>query len=180
MSAVAGTPPPRRRPNGLTRRVRRWLSSPPGADATTAWLLVAGLFAIPAFLATWATLSGLQPGDASRDWPTTYGTVLPMESDDGEESFRVAYTVDGVLHETDRARFGPISDREERSLPRKYPPGSRVLVYYDLESGRAVLEPGRPSFLSLTTRWLLVAVPAAFGTIQVVRRVRAGAFSPED
>lgn len=104
---------------------------------------------------------------ASRDWPSTAGTVeaadVTMRSEGNENKrfgaqVRYRYEVAGRAYTGERVSFesglSPVRGLAEAAVAR-YAPGSTVRVFYDpARPDRAVLEPGGSSI----TSWLIGAV----------------------
>lgn len=121
---------------------------------------------------------------ASRDWPSTSGTIesaaVAMRSEGNERKqfaarIRYAYAVDGRSFSGERVSFesGPSANRGlAEAIVARYAPGSNVRVFYDpLQPERAVLEPGG----SPVVPWLLGAggvVLAAAGVLGLLRQLR--------
>ena len=158
-----------------TNRMRRWWASPPGVAATVLPLALLGFVSLAAVMLTWETIRAIRPGLQSRDWPYTFGTVLDSRQVGDDARLLVAYSIDGMPGETRQVRFGPIWDDD--AVLDKYRSGQRVLVYYDLDSARVVLEPGPPGLTPMLVMWGVAAVPGAFAGVQLVRLCRAGGFA---
>jgi hypothetical protein len=149
----------------------RWLASPPSEGWLILWVAAAALLTVIAAVVTWQTVRAIEPGQESRRWPTTTGTVLESKTDWADPYVRYTYLVDGVPHESHRVLFGPTFDDEE--IASKYHLGDRVLVYYDADSGRAVLEPGPPAASVMAFMWGWAALAWLPAALQLVRLSRS-------
>lgn len=132
---------------------------------------------------------------ASTDWPTAGGTVIgadlqaaaPAGRTPGEELPRRAawralvryqYSVEGTRHTGVRvslASAAPATRAEAEAVLRRYPPGTRVQVYYRPEHPTdSVLEPGLPGppWLSLLLGGLFCL--AGIGLIVFLPRIVRG------
>lgn len=105
---------------------------------------------------------------ATRDWPTTGGTVVVSEiteyedQSDGETMYtanvRYEYFVGGRRFQSDRISLGDHSSSRRASMEAisaRYPRDAQVAVYYDVaQPASALIDPG-PVWISF--------VPLAFG-----------------
>jgi hypothetical protein len=118
---------------------------------------------------------------ASRDWPSTSGTVeaarVAMQSEGNERKLFGAqvsyrYEVDGRRYTGERISFesGPSPNRGlAEAIVQRYAPGSTVRVFYDpARPERAVLEPGGTRLVP----WLLGSVGVALGVAGVIALLR--------
>lgn len=121
---------------------------------------------------------------ASRDWPSTPGTVesaqVAMRSEGNERKLfaaqiRYRYDVAGRSFAGERVSFesGPSPNRGlAEAIVQRYAPGSAVRVFYDpAQPQRAVLEPGGSSLLPWLLGGLGVALALA-GVWGLVARLR--------
>jgi hypothetical protein len=121
---------------------------------------------------------------ASRDWPSTSGTIeaarVAMQSEGNERKLFGAqvsyrYTVGGRSYTGERISFesGASPNRGlAEAIVQRYAPGSAVRVFYDpVRPERAVLEPGGTRILP----WLLGGFGAALtltGVLALLRQLR--------
>ncbi|MGD9007703.1 MAG: DUF3592 domain-containing protein [Desulfobacteraceae bacterium] len=110
----------------------------------------------------------------SRSWPAAEGVITKSSTriqrnpgDSGAPATIAdvwySYIVDGIEHHNDtisHAQYGSSSARHAVQEARRYPVGSRVLVYYD---------PGNPhdSVLEHKTPWIFIGIFGGLGTILI-------------